>query len=297
MPKDYYKILGVTKDASDKDIKKAYRKLAKQYHPDANPNNPGAEARFKEINEAYEVLGDEQKRAQYDRFGPNFADYSRFQQADGASPFNRTYTNVDMNDSAFSDIFESLFGGMGRGTSPRGGRSAGFNVPGRDLEHQVSISLREAYEGATRFITKGERRIKVTIPRGATNGTRVRLAGEGEPGMGSAQPGDLYLVVTVEPDAQYERSGDDLTTEVKVDMFTALLGGEITVPTLGGPVNLKIPPGTQSGTKFRISGKGMPVLRKSDQYGSLYARVLITVPKNLTERQRELVNQLKQTIG
>lgn len=296
MPKDYYKILGVNKDASGKDIKKAYRKLAKQYHPDANPNNPGAEARFKEINEAYEVLGDDQKRAQYDRLGPNFADFSRFQDA-GGNPYANSYSNVDMNDSAFGDIFESLFGGMGRGAAPRGGRSAGFNVPGRDLEHEVSISLREAYEGATRFITKGDRRIKVTIPRGATNGTKVRLTGEGEPGMGAARPGDLYLVVTVEPDSQYERSGDDLTTEVKVDMFTALLGGEITVPTLGGPVNLKIPPGTQSGTKFRISGKGMPSLRKPAEFGSLYARVLITVPKNLTEHQRELVNQLKQTIG
>jgi curved DNA-binding protein len=295
MAKDYYKTLGVDKTASEQDIKKAYRRLAKQYHPDANPNDPSAEARFKEINEAYEVLGDADKRTKYDRFG---ADFQRYQQAGGSgSGFygdpGGFYTNVDMNDSGFGDLFESLFGGFGRGAG--GARTRG-PVRGRDVEHEVSISLREAYEGTTRYITKGERRIKVNIPAGADNGTKVRLAGEGEAGMGGGAAGDLYLVVKVQPDNKFERQGDDLYSDVKVDAFAAMLGGEATVHTLGRPVKLRIPPGTQSGNKLRVSGKGMPKLRAKDQYGDLYARILITVPKNLTPDQREVAEKLKNAL-
>ncbi|MDX1992257.1 MAG: J domain-containing protein [bacterium] len=301
MAKDYYKTLGVAKDASDKDIKKAFRKLAKQYHPDANPNNPSAEAKFKEINEAYEVLGDTEKRAAYDRFGSDFAAYQRMQQqpngAPGANPggYRVDYDyGSDGAENPFADIFDSIFGGFGRG----GGNTARttMRTDGNDIEQEVVISLREAYEGASRYVTKGERRIKVNIPAGAKDGTKVRLAGEGEAGVGG-KPGDLYLVVKVEPDKEFTRDGDDLTTEVKVDMFTAMLGGEITVPTLARPVKLKIPAGTQSGMKFRISGRGMPLLRAKDQYGDLYARMMVTVPDRLTPQQRELVENLRQQLG
>jgi curved DNA-binding protein len=295
MAKDYYKTLGVPRDANEKDIKKAFRRLAKQYHPDTNPNNPSAEAKFKEINEAYEVLGDATKRAQYDRFGPDFAQVANgFNARPGAAgqrggaPFN----NVDFGESGFGDLFESLFGNFGRSARP--GSTAG-RMDGGDLTHEVMITLREAYEGAVRHITKGDRRIRVNIPPGADNGTKVRLANEGEPGGGGGRTGDLYLVVKVEPDAQFERRGDDLNVDVKVDMFTALLGGEIRVPTLARPVKLKIPAGTQSGKRFRITGKGMPKLKTPDQFGDLYARVLITVPENLTPLQRELVEQLRHS--
>lgn len=292
MAKDYYQVLGVDRSAKDNEIKKAYRRLAKQHHPDTNPNNPGAEARFKEINEAYEVLSDPEKRAQYDRFGPDFARYQQFQREPGQG-FSRTYTNVDFGDTPFGDVFESIFGGFsgfGRGT-----RTRTVNVPGRDIEHKVTISLREAYEGTTRQILKGSRRINVNIPAGATTGTKVRLTGEGEPGSDGAM-GDLYLIVEVEPDKQFIREGDDLTVEFEVDVFTAMLGGEVQVPTLSRPVKLKIPAGTQSGQKFRISGKGMPKLRTPGEHGDLYARVLITVPKGLTPQQRDLVQRLKDSL-
>ena len=293
MAKDYYQTLGVSKSASEKDIKKAYRKLAKEYHPDTNPDNPSAEARFKEVNEAYEVLSDPDKRAKYDQFGPDFERYQQFNG--GGAPGG--YTHVDFEGfggaGGFGDIFDSLFGGFGRGGAT-GTRTRGPSR-GQDIEHRVSITLREAYEGATRFITKGDRRIKVTIPKGADNGSKVRLSGEGEAGYGGAAPGDLYLLVDVEPDKQFERDGDDLITEVGVDMFTALLGGEIKVPTMGRPVKLKAPPGTQSGQKFRVAGKGMPNLRKKDTYGDLYARVLITVPRNLSAEQQALAEELRLT--
>lgn len=292
MAKDYYKVLGVEKNANEKDIKKAYRKLAKQYHPDANPNNPNAEAKFKEISEAYEVLSDTEKRAQYDRFG------SDFQQWGGGMGGN-PYTNVQ--DTPFGDIFETLFGGFGRG---RGGRTqqgaggfGGIPQTGQNLEQPVTITLQEAYQGTTRLITKGERKVRVNIPAGADNGTKVRLAGEGAPGFGGGTSGDLYLIVEVQPDNQFERQGDNLSVEVKVDMFTAMLGGEVAIPTMERPVNLRIPAGTQSGRKFRLTGKGMPRMRQSGEYGDLYVRILITVPEHLTPEQRHLAEQFREVLG
>ncbi|MBE0690009.1 MAG: DnaJ domain-containing protein [Anaerolineae bacterium] len=291
MAKDYYKILGVERGASESEIKKAFRRLAKQHHPDHNPDNPQAEAQFKELNEAYEVLGDAKKRAQYDRFGSTIP-------GAGTGPAGapgQGYTNVDLGD--LSDIFGSIFGGRaGRSSTTRTRGGFGFDMPGRDLEQAVTITLNEAYTGTTRLITKGERTIRVNIPAGATDGTRVRLSGEGAPGEGSGTPGDLYLVVQVEPHPTFERSGNDLTTDVKIDMFTAMLGGEIEVPTLGRPIKLKIPAGTQSGRKFRLSGKGMPKLKDSTKHGDLYARMLITVPDQLGEEQRALVEQLRESL-
>lgn len=290
MAKDYYKTLGVDRNADAQAIKKAFRRLAKQYHPDANPDNPDAETKFKEINQAYEVLSDPEKRKMYDQLGPDFARYQGVPNNGGG--FNGQYTNVDMDEGAFGDLFEQIFGGIGGRN--RGGRTGGFGgVPakGRDIEQDVSVSLQEAFEGTTRFITKNGRRIKATIPAGVTSGTKVRLSGEGEPG--SAGPGDLFLVVTVQPDSRYEVNGVDITTDVRVDVFTAMLGGNAEVATLDGNIRLKIPAGTQSGQKMRLSGKGMPVMRKKGERGDLYARVMITVPKDLTDEQRQLVQQLR----
>ncbi len=299
MAADYYKVLGISKNADEKEIKKAFRKLAKQYHPDANPDDPSSEQRFKEVNQAYEVLSDPEKRAQYDRFGPDFARYQGMQgQPGGFNPNGfggQTYTNVDFGDSGFADIFDNIFGGFGSG----GGRTrVRTEAPtGRDIEQEVTISLREAYDGTTRQIVKGSRRINVNIPAGAANGTKVRLSGEGEQSMGiGGKSGDLYLVVQVEDDPQFTRDGDDLLVDVPVDMFTALLGGEVRVPTMQRDVKLKVPPGTQSGQKFRVGGKGMPNLRKKEQFGDLFARAMINVPKSLTEEQRRQVENLKQSI-
>lgn len=292
MATDYYNVLGVSRGASADEIKKAFRKQAKKYHPDANPNDPKAEERFKEVNEAYEVLSDPEKRAQYDRFGaagvgagPGFSGFSGFGGFGGRRQSQRG-ANINMED--LSDIFEGIFGGSGQGFGRQQVRQRG-----QDIEQPITITLREAYEGTTRIISKEGRRIDVNIPAGATNGTKVRLAGEGGPGSFNGEPGDLHLVVEVTPDSRFTREGDDLLVDIEVDVFTAMLGGSVEVPTMTRPVRLTVPAGTQSGRKFRIAGKGMPKLRAKDQFGDLYARVLITVPAHLTPEQRHQAELLR----
>ena len=301
MATDYYRLLGINRGADDNEIKKAFRRLAKQYHPDANPDNPQAEARFKEINEAYATLSDPDKRAKYDRFGSS---YSRYQSASGTATHD-SYSNggssqqadFDANGTgAWSDIFDSIFGFGGRSKEKENKEdSAGL---GKDIEKDINITLREAYEGTTRYITKGinkgSRRIRVNIPPGSDTGTRVRLVGEGE--KGTQGPGDLYLIVQVEPDEVFTREGDNLHTELEIDMFTAILGGEVRVPTMARPVKLKVPPNTQAGQKFRVNGKGMPRLRKKDEFGDLYARVIIKVPTELNAYQQELLMQFRDSL-
>lgn len=291
MARNYYETLGVSKTSTDKEIKQAFRRLAKKYHPDANPDNPQAEAQFKEINEAYETLSDKEKRAQYDQVG------SAYQQQFGGAGGPRYYTNVDVDESAFADILESMFGGFGRGGRGQQAYTRQAAVEGRDIEQPVAISLREAYEGAVRLVSRDGRKVKVTIPRGAATGTKVRLAGEGEPGAAGGHPGDLYLVVEVEEDPRFRRQGDDLYVDVDVDLFTALLGGTASVSTLARPVKLKVPPGTQSGRLFRVAGKGMPKLRQADAHGDLYARALIKIPAQLNDEQRQLVEKLRESLS
>jgi curved DNA-binding protein len=307
--KDYYQILGVARDADPQEIKKAYRRLARQYHPDVNPGDKKAEDRFKEVNEAYEVLSDAEKRSKYDQFG---RDWQRYQQAGAAGPggfdWGRyaqqagpggqyTYaTSEDLEDlfggqAGFSDFFESLFGAQAarqRTTArqPRPGR-------GQDIEHPVQVSLAEAYHGANRILTKDGRRLEVRIPPGVVTGSRVRMSGEGGPGYSGGQPGDLYLVVEVLPDERFQRQGDDLLTEVEVPLYTALLGGEVAVPTMAGNVTLTIPAETQNGRRFRLRGKGMPSLKNPDECGDLYATISIRLPTNLTSQERALIEQLR----
>lgn len=312
--KDYYKILGLGKNATEKEIKAAFRKLARNYHPDVNPNDPQAEAKFKEINEANEVLSDPEKRAKYDQLG---ADWQRWQQTGGRpNDFNwgqyatgpegqrvhvRYASPEDLEDlfggdSPFSDFFTSIFGGVG---GSRGARPGGFEYrprpqSGEDFEHPVEISLAEAYHGTTRLLTKDGRRLEVKIPAGAKTGTKVRMRGEGGPGMAGGQAGDLYLTVEVKPDPRFERKEDDLYVTVPVDLYTAVLGGELRVPTLAGDVNLKIPAGSQNGQNFRLRGKGMPKLGKAKELGDLYARLDVRLPTQLTPKQRELFEQLRR---
>jgi curved DNA-binding protein len=314
--KDYYDVLGVGRDAEDKAVRKAFRRLARQYHPDVNPDDPEAEERFREINEAYEVLSDPQKRAKYDRLG---SEWNRYQQAGGQPDgFNwdrwtsgapgqwgqrvhvRYGTAEDLEDlfggaSPFSDFFSQVFGGMGDR-----GAAGGFEYQvrpqrGRDYEQGIEISLQEAYRGTTRVLQKDGRRLRVKVPPGSGAGTRVRLSGEGTAGTAGGEAGDLYLRVSVAPDPLFERQGDDLHVTVPVDLYTAVLGGKVRVPTLDGAVRLTVPSGTQNGRVFRLRGKGMPHLRQPEEHGDLYARVDVQLPTDLTSRQRELFQELRRT--
>ena len=298
--KDYYKILGVEKGASEAEIKSAYRKLAKQYHPDKNLGDKKAEEKFKEINEANEVLGDSTKRSKYDQLG---AQWNRYQQQYGGDPggfdwsqwtANRggTYTySGDLNDffgsgAGFSDFFQQIFGMSGQGATPRGRAS---RVTTRDAEHEVEITLEESLHGASRLLSKGSRKLEVKIPKGAKNGTKVRFAGEGVDG------GNLLLVVklTDHPKFKLRDEGPDLEVDVSVDLYTAVLGGETPVPTLdGSDVKLKILAESSSGQLIRLRGKGLPKLREADERGDLYARLSIQVPKNITAQEKILFEQL-----
>lgn len=310
--KDYYGLLGVDKGATTEDIRKAYRKLARKYHPDVNPNNKAAEERFKDINEAHEVLHDPEKRRKYDRLG---ADWQRYQQTGGAtdgfdwsqwSPSGagaggQTRTEyVDLNDlfgsgssGSPSDFFEAIFGGgMPGGARTGAGRRVNFARNGRDLEQSIQIPLEEAYSGAVRVLQSGRRRLEVKIPPGVQTGSRVRVAGEGEPGSNGGRPGDLYLAVTVMEHPTYKREDDNLRMVLPIDLYTLILGGEVVVPTLKGRVSLTIPPETNSGQAFRLRGRGMPRLRDVDRYGDLYVEIQPVIPHDLSEQEKDLYRQL-----
>ncbi len=298
--KDYYKILGVDRNAEEKEIKTAYRKLARQHHPDVNPGDKAAEERFKDINEAYEVLSDPEKRHKYDQLGSNWQQWQRMgrdpgrfdwsQWVSGAQPGGGR-TRVEYRDLGdlfggrdFSDFFQSIFGGMDAPQArPR---------RGRDFTQPVEITLEKAFQGTTRTLQKDGRRLEVKIPPGVRTGSKVRMAGEGSPGMSGGASGDLYLEVTVLPHSTFERQGDDLHCDIPVSLYTVVLGGEVKVPTLSGDVMLKIPPETQGGRTFRLQGKGMPNLRNPEKRGDLYASLKVQVPQKLNKREKELFHEL-----
>ncbi|MFQ5943287.1 MAG: DnaJ C-terminal domain-containing protein [Anaerolineales bacterium] len=291
--KDYYKILGVDRGADDKEIKSAYRKLALKYHPDKNPDS---EEHFKEINEAYEVLGDSDKRSKYDRLGSSYRTWERAGRAPGGFDWSQWSSGgpggvrVEVGDlgdlfggGGFSDFFNAIFG-MGAQTQQR--------ARGRDMVQPITISLMEAYSGTTRRFDSSGRKLEVDIPPGSSTGTRVRVSGQGERSAG--QPGDLYLKVRVQKMPGIERVGDDLQMELEIDLYTAVLGGEIEVSTLEGPVMLKIPAGSQPGRTFRLRGRGMPHLRNASKHGDLLAKLKVALPKKLNEEERRLFEQLAE---
>ena len=308
--KDYYKLLGVDRNASDEEIKRAYRKLALKYHPDHNPNDKTAEEKFKELNEAYQVLGDAQKKARYDQLGES---YSRYQQR-GGTPGNFNWEdwfsgsaaggggNVrveygDINDilgGEFSEFFTRIFGGMP--DQSRGVRNTGRAAPQPrpSYEHKVEISLYEAFAGTTRLMELDGRRLEVKIPKGARTGTKVRVPQVVSPG-GPGEKSDLYLVIQVASDPRFERKGDDLYMEAPIDLYTAVLGGDTQVDTLSGKVVLTIPAGTQNGQTFRLAGRGMPNLKQPDHHGDLFVRVKVLIPRQLSEKQRSLFQELAHT--
>ncbi len=300
--KDYYRILGVERTVGEQEIKRAYRKLARQYHPDINPGDTQAEMRFKEINEAYEVLSDKDKREKYDRFGSDWQRYEQFGGYGGAEGYGGAgdYGGAGFD---FQDIFESFFGGGATGT--RRPDATGFNmrVDGRDVEHKVDITLEEAFAGTQRRVQFSHpdgtpRTLTVKIPIGADTGTRVRVAGEGSPGSSGGRRGDLILQVRVLPHTHFERDGADLKTHQPVDLYTFLLGGEIQVQTLDGKrITLNIPAGTPNGRVFRLSGQGMPYLRQAERRGDLYVTVDALLPTRLSETERTLFEELRQIRG
>lgn len=328
--KDYYKVLGVGKNASEKEIKSAFRKQARQYHPDVNPNNQQAEDRFKEANEAYEVLSSPEKRKHYDEMGADWDHYARAGAGTGAGTgagagaypggtaragtgAYTTYQNVSPEDledlfgteSPFSDFFYTYFGGetpggtgAGRGgEAGRGGPRARPAMRGQDVESPIEVTLEEAANGGTRRLRLEEpggrtRTVEVKIPRGVREGTRIRIAGQGGPGISGGPPGDLYLVAQIQPHRSFERRGDDLATKLAVKMTTLVLGGEVVVPTLTGRVMLKIPADTPDGKSFRLRGKGLPRLERPHEHGDLYAEVHAALPIPASAEQRRLVEQL-----
>jgi len=319
--KDYYATLGVAKTATDKEIKTAYRKLARKYHPDVNPGDKSAEAKFKELNEAYEVLGDPEKRRKYDELGANWRLYEQAGAAGGpgAGPFGgwtvnvggpgggfRTMTEEEMRemfgtDNPFSDFFNTFFGGVGfePGRRTRTGRARARK--GRDVEQEITLTLEEADKGTRRRLALKHdghaRTVDVRIPAGVADGSRVRVPGEGERGTGGAPAGDLYLRARLAPHPRFERRGRDLYTKVPVPLTVAVLGGEVEVPALNGrTLRLKIPPTTQNGQVFRLRGQGMTLPGKAGERSDLYATVDVQLPRHLNAEQRAKFEELARTL-
>jgi curved DNA-binding protein len=302
--KDYYKILGVDRNASQKEIKQAYRKLARQYHPDINPGKKSAETRFKEINEANEVLSDPDKRKKYDQLGNQWQTWQRTggrsQDFDwsqwytpGGGPQVRYGTVEDLEEmlggvGGFSDFFQSIFGGMGQAHRTRASRPH----RGRDVVTDIEVTLEEVAQGTVRILEKNGRRLEVKIPPGVDTGSKIRVKGEGAPGSADGQTGDLFLRVQVIPHSTFERRGDDLYRDLMIDLYDAILGTEVRVPTLTGAVLLKIPPGTQNGRVYRLAGQGMPIMKNPNQRGCLYVKIQVLLPEHLTDRERDLFREL-----
>ncbi len=303
--KDYYKILGVKKGATEKEIKKAYRKLAKKYHPDNNPGDKASEDKFKEINEAYEVLKDPEKRKQYEELGANWqayqqggGDWRQYTQQNRGGGGQTFHFEGDPSEffggggSGFSSFFETFFGQGGGGQQYYQSRQ---RTPrkGHDVTAKLPITLLEAYQGSKRTFEWQGKKIRITIKPGTKDGQKLRIKGKGEPSPSGGPNGDLYIIMTMEPDARFKREGDNLLYNAHVDLYTAVLGGKIEVPTMTGRVKLTIPKGTESGKVVRLKGKGMPKNGKKDQFGDLLVTLHVNLPKNLSPKEEELFRQLQ----
>lgn len=295
---DYYNILGVNKGASQDDIKKAYKKLARKYHPDLNPNDPDAHRKFQEINEANEVLSDPEKRKKYDQYGENWKHADQFEaqqqqygqyQNGGFGGGGGSYWSASDDGSGFSDFFESMFGG-------RGGRSGGGGshmFRGQDYNASLSLSLADAAKTHKQVITVNGKNLRITVPAGIADGQTIKLKGQGGPGVNGGPAGDLYITFAITDDGRFKRVGDDLYVTVPLNMYTAILGGEQIVETMDSKVKLKVSPGTQNNTKVRLKGKGFPIYKKEGQFGDLIVTYTIEIPTNLTDKQKELFREIQ----
>lgn len=291
---DYYNVLGVEKSASQDDIKKAYRKLARKYHPDLNPNDDEAKKKFQELNEANEVLTDAEKRKKYDQYGKNWKhgeEYAQTHQQRGNNRTNNPFGGFDFNYSGnydtgeYSDFFEQMFG------SRRGGNSArGFK--GQDYQSTVHLTLQEAATTHQQTFTVNGKNIRITVPAGVQDGQKVKLKGQGATGVNGGPNGDLYIAFQIYPDKIFQRKGNDLYAKIDISLFEALLGGETLVDTISGKLKVKINPGTQSGSKIRLKGKGFPIYKKENEFGDLYAEINVKIPTDLSDEQKLLIQQL-----
>lgn len=295
--KDYYSILGVNKSATKDEIKKAYRKLAKKYHPDKTNGDSLLEEKFKEVSEAYEVLSHDENRKKYDELGANWKNQ---QQAGGPGGFDYSqyYTNTggqgghqtfEGDPEMFSEFFNNIFGG---GYSGSGGRRQAKRK-GQNYLAEMEMTLEEAFHGGTRIINVNEKKLRIKTKPGTQDKQKIKLSGKGSPGLNGGSPGDLYITINVRPNSTYKRKGNNLYIELPLDFYTAVLGGKMEIPTLNGNVHMTIPKGTQGGSTLRLKGKGMPVYGSSSQYGDLYVKTNIVIPSKLTEEEIKLFTKLK----
>lgn len=288
---DYYKILGLDKSASEADIKKAYRKLAREHHPDLNPNDKEAHKRFQQINEANEVLSDPEKRKKYDQYGKDWKHADAFEQAKQQRGGRESFAGgsggyESFDDDRFSDFFETLFG--------EGSQRSRAKFRGQDVQAQLSLRLADAYKTHSQTFTINGKNIRITIPAGVENGQVIKLKGHGGEGRNGGPNGDLYITFNIPNDPNLKRDGNDLHMTVEIDLYTAVLGGELVIESLAGKLKLKVNPETQNGTKIRLKGKGYPVYKKEGEFGDLFVTYQVRIPTNLTERQKQLFRQLSQ---
>jgi curved DNA-binding protein len=291
---DYYKVLGIAKNADEKEIKKAYRKLARKYHPDVNPNNQDAKQKFQQVNEANEVLSDPEKRKKYDQYGKDWQHAEQFEQAkkqrqsSGGQQY-RDFGGQAYSEEDFSDFFESMFGGRRRSS-----QSSQAKFRGQDFNAELRLDLEDVYESNKRTLTVNGKNIRLTIPAGVENGQTIKIKGHGGPGMNGGPNGDLFITFQIENHSTYKRDGNDLYKTINLPLYTAILGGELTIETMGGKVKLKIAPETKNNSKVKLKGKGFPVYKKENQFGDLYLTYQIDIPTNLTVKEKELFEELSK---
>ncbi|MCW3117077.1 MAG: molecular chaperone DnaJ [Chitinophagaceae bacterium] len=290
---DYYKVLGLNKEATTDDIKKAYRKLARKYHPDLNPNDKEAKKKFQQINEANEVLSDPANRKKYDRYGADWKNADQFEQArqqrsaSGSRQEGGSYEYSGDDGDDFSDFFASMFGGNERRSQTK--------FRGNDLKAELRLNLPDVYKTHQQVLTVNGKNIRITVPAGVENGQTIKIKGYGGAGVNGGPAGDLYITFVITNNTAFTRTGNDLQLTVPLDLYTAVLGGEITVDTLGGKVKLQVKPETQNGTRIRLKGKGFPAYKQENEFGDLYVTYTVKLPVNLTEKQKELFAELAKT--
>lgn len=288
---DYYKVLGLDKNATTDEIKTAYRKLARKHHPDLNPNDKEAHKKFQQINEANEVLSDPEKRKKYDQYGKDWKHAEEFEkqrqhQRQYGSQAGQTFSG-GFGEEDFSDFFASMFGGQ-----ENRGRNRQTKFRGQDYNAELQLNLTDAYKTHQQTITINNKNVRITIPAGIENGQQIRLKGYGAPGVNGGPNGDLYITFSIANTTQFKRMGNDLHTTVEIDLYAAVLGGEVTLDTLSGKVKLKVKPETQNGTKMRLKGKGFPVYKNEGEFGDLFITFSVKIPTNLTEKEKELFTEL-----